>query len=97
MKAMTDEQKKEIVEIAKKFAKPFYKTTGGINGSGWYIVDPLAGYLEFCGFKNKVDQLPKNDKHPQVLIITFKDGSQLIPAGGDLKKINKEFKNWMWM
>jgi hypothetical protein len=52
-------QQKEITRISKEFAEPFYETFGGINQTGWLIVDPLAGYLNFCGFENKVTQYKK--------------------------------------
>jgi hypothetical protein len=90
---MNEKLKEEITRISKEFASAF----GPINGSGWLIVDPLSGYLNHIGHENKLDQLPATDKHPQVLIMTFKDGSQLIPAGGDLKKIHSEAENWMWI
>lgn len=94
---MTDAQKKEITKIAKEFSAPFYELFGGINGSGWGIVDPLAGYLSFVGHENKLFEIPANDKHPQVLVIQFKDGTQFIPAGADLKPIHKSAKNWQWI
>lgn len=90
---MTDEQKKEITTISKEFSKPF----GEINGSGWYIVDPLSAYLSACGFKNTVKELKKSKIHPQVLIIKFKDGDQFIPAGADLKSVDNNIKNWQWL
>jgi len=70
---------------------------GSINGTGWLIVDPLSGYLNSIGFENKLDQLPETETHPQVLLMTFKDGSQFIPAGADLKKDLPKAKNWMWI
>ena len=94
---MTDEQKKEISKISQQFARGFKEMFGSINGSGWLIVDPLSGYLNACDFENTLHQLPESDKFVQVLIMTFKDGSQFIPAGGDLKRIHKYFKNWMWL
>jgi hypothetical protein len=94
---MTDEEKKQITKISKLFANGFKDTFGSINGTGWLIVDPLSGYLNACGFENKLDQLPANDKHPQVLIMTFKDGTVFIPAGKDLKATNKKAKNWTWI
>lgn len=90
---MTIEQKQEIEKISQEFAKGI----GPINDSGWMIVDPLSGYLNYIGYENKLDQLPATDKHPQVLIMTFKDGSQFIPAGGDLSKMHPDAKNWMWL
>ena len=94
---MTDEQKKKISKISQSFARGFKEMFGNINGTGWLIVDPLSGYLNALGFENTLHQLPETDKHPQVLIMTFKDGSQFIPAGGDLKPLDKYFKNWMWL
>lgn len=90
---MTDKQREEIVKIGKQFAAGM----GVINGSGWMIVDPLSGYLNYCGYENKLNQLPATDKYPQVLIMTFKDGDQLIPAGGDLKELHPAAENWMWL
>lgn len=29
-----------------------------LNGSGWLIVDPLSGYLNFCGYEHKTLELP---------------------------------------
>ncbi len=94
---MTKQQKDEITKISKEFSKPFYEITEGINGSGWLIVDPLSAYLSACGFENKLDQLPETKEHPLILIMTFKDGSQFIPAGGDLKPLYKDAKNWQWI
>lgn len=91
---MTIEEKKQVTKISQQFAKGL-----GIPlaGSGWLIVDPLSAYLNVCGFENKLDQLPANDKHPQVLIMTFKDGSIFIPAGKDLQPVQPESKNWIWV
>jgi len=94
---MTKEQKSEITKISKEFASGFKEMFGTINNSGWLIVDPLSAYLNASGFKNKLDQMPENEKHPMVLIMTFEDGSQFIPAGGDLKPLQNKFKNWMWL
>lgn len=82
---MSEAEKKEIVRISKLFAAPFKEMIGEINGSGWLIVDPLSAYLNHCGYENTLDQLPAKGKHPQILIMNFKDGSKLIPAGLDLK------------
>jgi hypothetical protein len=49
---MTNEQKAEITVIAKEFASSFKDTVGDIAGSGWLIVDPLSGYLNFIGHEN---------------------------------------------
>ncbi len=94
---MTHAEKKEISKISQSFAKGFKDMFGGINGSEWCIVDPLSGYLNSCGFKNKLEQMPEKDGMPQVLLMTFEDGSMFIPAGGDLAPVDKKFKNWMWL
>lgn len=94
---MTQATKDQITKISKEFSAPFYDMTGGINGSGWLIADPLSGYLNFCGFENKLNQIPASEDHPQILILTFKDGTQFIPAGGDLIKISPIADNWMWV
>lgn len=94
---MTEEQKKEITRIAIGFTKGFKGTFDKINGTGWLIVDPLSGYLNALGFKNTLWQLPETDKHPQVLIMQFEDGSQFIPSGGDLKPVHKDAHNWIWL
>jgi len=31
------------------------------------------------------------------LILEFLDGSNFIPAGGDLKPVDIKSKNWMWI
>lgn len=93
---MTPEKKTEITQIAKEFAAPFKDTIGEINGSGFLIVDPLSGYLNYRGFKNKLKELPANEKHPQILIMIFEDGTQFIPAGADLKCLSPEMENWFW-
>lgn len=91
---MTEETKKEILDISKEFAKGL-----GIplNGSGWLILDPLSGYLNFLGYKNKLSQLPASEKHPQILFMTFEDGTDLMPAAADLKGVFKDAENWMWL
>lgn len=94
---MTQEQKDEITNISKEFASGFKEIIGGINGSQWLIVDPLSGYLESLGYEHVLHHIPENDLHPQVLIMSFEDGSKFIPAGGDLKNISKEAHNWMWI
>jgi hypothetical protein len=94
---MEQKLKEEITKISKEFSEPFCERFGGINGSGWLIVDPLSGYLNFLGYTNKLDQIPATDEYPQVMIMTFTDGSQLIPAGGDLKKISPLAENWQWI
>lgn len=92
---MNIETKQKIEKIAKAFALEFQGTVGNIAGSGWLIVDPLSGYLNFTGYENTLKQIPETDKSPQVLIITFADGTQFIPAGSDLPI--KEAKDWMWI
>jgi hypothetical protein len=94
---MKQEEKDEIVKMGKQFAKGFKSMIPSINGSGWLIVDPLSGYLNACGYENKLHELPETDKHAQVLVMTFKDGSQLIPAGADLKPVVPESHNWIWI
>ena len=94
---MTKKQQDEITKISKEFSEPFYETFDGIEKSTWFIVDPLSGYLNACGFENKLHQMPATEKHPLVLIMTFKDGTKFIPAGGDLKELDKGFTNWIWI
>lgn len=94
---LTETEKKEISKISKEFAKEFKSTIGSINGSGWMIVDPLSGYLNAVGFEHVLDQMPANEKHCQVLVLTFNGGEQFIPAGGDLKPVIPMAKNWMWI
>jgi len=97
IKYMTHEEKKKITKISMEFASAFKDTFGSINGTGWLIVDPLSGYLNSVGYENKLGEMPATEKYGQVLIMTFNDGSQFIPAGGDLKPLFKEAKNWMWI
>ncbi len=87
----------KITEIAKEFAEPFANTVGPINGSGWLIVDPLSGYLNMAGYTNTPMEYPANDKHPQVLVLEFEDGSRFIPAGADFKVFDPCFENYMWL
>lgn len=94
---MTQEQKLEITRIAKEFASGFKDTVGEIAGSGWLIVDPLSGYLNFIGHENKLSQLPSNEQHGQVLIMTFTDGTTFIPSGSDLKGVDSRSEDWMWI
>lgn len=94
---MTLKERQEVEAICKEFAEPFKNTVGEINGSGWLIVDPLSDYLNHIGWENKCEQIPATDKHPQVLVLTFKDGTKLIPAGADLKPLKDGFTNWMWL
>jgi len=92
---MTEQQKTEIEKIAKEFASGFKDTIGEIAGSGWLIVDPLSGYLNFCGYENKLEQIPAKENQPQILLMTFKDGTKFIPAGSDLPV--KGATDWMWL
>ena len=92
---MTEQQKEEIEKISREFASGFKNEIGSIAGSGWLIVDPLSGYLNFCGYENTLQEMPKNDKHPQILVMEFKDGTQFIPAGSDLPL--KGASDWMWL
>jgi hypothetical protein len=96
-KIMTDLEKEDIVKAGKAFAKGFKKTIPSINGSGWLIVDPLSAYFSAMGIENTLKQIPSKGNIPQVLIMEFKDGSQLIPAGADLKPKHDSFHNWMWI
>lgn len=93
---MTPELKQEIERISKEFARGFEPEIPSIKGSGMLIVDPLSAYLSFCGFENKLKQLPENDKHPLVLIIQFPDGTQFIPAGSDLPS-HLNTNDWLWI
>ena len=89
---MTTQQKVEIEEISKGFARGL-----GIDlkGSGWLVSDPLSAYLNACGFKNTLSQLPANEKHPLILVMKFLDGTQFIPAGSDLNI--EGAKDWLWI
>lgn len=93
---MTPAEKQKIEEISKEFASGFEPSIP-LNGSGWLIADPLSGYLNFVGHTNTPSQLPATEKHPQVLVLDFPDGSQFIPAGGDLKPLDERFHNYMWL
>lgn len=92
---MTEQQKAEIEKIAKEFASGFKDTIGEIAGSGWLIVDPLSGYLNFLGYENELGEIPAKENQPQVLLMTFKDGTKFIPAGSDLPV--KGATDWMWL
>lgn len=94
---MTTEQKLKIQEISKSFASCFKDTIGEIAGSGWLIVDPLSGYLNFLGHENVPKELPSCDKHGQILILEFSAGTQFIPAGSDLKAIHPGATDWLWI
>jgi len=97
MEVLTEEQKKEITKISKEFVSGFESTIPSINGSGYLIADPLSAYLNACGFKNKLTQLPQEGERPQILILNFEDGSQFIPAGEDLKFKFPEAYNYIWI
>lgn len=92
---MTTKEKKIITKISKSFAYAFLKNIGEIAGSGWLIVDPLSGYLNFLGFENELSQIHKDEAKPAILILRFKDGTQFIPAGSDLSIVGAE--DWMWV
>ena len=92
---MTEKQKQEIETISKDFASGFQPDIPTIAGSGWLIVDPLAGFLNFSGYENTLKELPKTDERPQILIIEFKDGTKFVPAGSDLKMHGAT--DWMWL
>lgn len=94
---MTDLEKEEITRISKEFVSGFEPTFKSINGTGWMIVEPLAAYLETCGFSNELHEVPKKGVIPQVMVIEFRDGSKFIPAGGDLKAVSPAAENYMWI
>ena len=95
---MEKAEKERITKICKQFASGFKPDIPTINGSGWLIVDPLSVYLDVVeGIKNKLEELPASEKHPQVLVMVFPDGTKFVPAGGDLKSIGNSAKNWMWV
>ena len=83
--------KKEILEISKEFTKGLDIP---LKNSTWLICDPLSGYLNACGFKNKLQSYDENEEHCQVLILDF-GFDILIPAGSDLNK--KEITDWCWV
>lgn len=89
---MTQTEKDTITQISKEFAAEFEPEIP-LNGSAWLIVDPLSGYLNALGHTNTPHQFAATDKHPQVLLLEFPDGSQFIPAGADLKPVNEVFRN----
>jgi|GEM_PF-1869189 hypothetical protein len=102
MEKLTLEQKNEITKISQQFAEGLKDTCGDINGSGWLIVDPLSAYLSVSGYDNELHQIPATDKNPLILIMTFKDDSQFIPAGKDLAYLGdeaelKKAENWIWL
>lgn len=89
---MKTERRFEIETMCREFASGF---DFPIAGSGWLIVDPLSGFLNYQGIRNSLQELPANEDHPQVLIMTFEEGGILIPAGSDLKKEGAH--DWMWI
>lgn len=91
---MTQQEQTKITKLSKEFVEAMGL---GINGTGWMVVDPLSGFLSMLGHENKLFQIPETKEHPQVLVMQFKDGSQFIPAGADLKPLNSKFKNWIWI
>jgi hypothetical protein len=92
---MTQEVKNEIEEISKEFTKGMNMD---IKGSCWLVVDPLSAYLSVLGFENKLKQIPAKGERPMVLIMTFNDGTQFIPAGSDLNDGTiTEMKDWFWL
>ncbi len=93
---MTQQQKDDITEIAKEFVSGFEGTFDSIDGTGWFIVDPLSAYLNSIGLNNTLQQYEETDKCPMVLIMTFDDGSVFIPAGADLKPHSDVMENYMW-
>ncbi len=94
---MTQAEKTKITQISQDFSEPFYENFGSINGSGIFIVDPLCGYLNAVGYENTLKKLDACDLYPDILIMTFKDGTQFIPAGEDLKNKFIGAKNWLWI
>lgn len=93
---MDQKKREEIERIAKEFFSGFQDTFPTINGTGWLIVDPMSGYLNFHGYTHTVSQLPETKDRPLVLLLDFPDGTTFIPAGEDLKKEHPTAKNWMW-
>ena len=85
-------KKDEIEKISKEFAKGLGIE---IKGSGWMVVDPLSGYLNMCGFKNTLQEIPAKDNQPQILIMTFEDGTQFVPAGSDFPFDG--VTDWLWL
>lgn len=90
-------QQAEITKIAQEFAGGFEKTIGGISGSGTRIVDPLMSYLDFLGHAHTPAQVPGQEGHPPVLVLVFADGTQFVPAGGDLRFLHPACSDWMWI
>jgi hypothetical protein len=92
---MTTELKNEIENISKEFTKGMGIE---IKGSTWLVVDPLSAYLNACGYKNELKQLPEKEKRPLVLMIIFEDGTQFIPAGSDLNNNGiTSMTDWFWL
>lgn len=89
---MTPYLKGEIMRISKEFASAF---EWPIEDSGWMIVDPLSGYLNFLGYQNKLSQIPASDGQRQVLIMTFNTGEVFVPGGAAIN--SPDAKNWLWI
>ena len=94
---MTKNDRLAITKISKDFALGFKDTIPSIEKSGFLIADPLSAFLNSIGCINILTQLPARNESPQILILTFEDGWQFIPAGSDLKNVHKQAKNWMWL
>lgn len=89
---MTPYLKDEITRISKEFASAFELA---IEDSGWMIVDPLSGYLNFLGYENKLSQIPAAEGQRQVLIMTFTTGEVFVPGGAAINAAHA--KNWLWI
>ena len=97
MVKLTDTQRIEIINISKEFSKGILGEDP-IDGTGWLVSDPLSGYLNFCGYKNRIKQIPEKDNQPQVLILEFEDGSIFVPAGKDLSNfLERDVENFTWI
>jgi len=89
---MLQEQKDQIERISKDFVKGLGIE---IKGSTFLAVDPLAGYLDFIGYPNAINQIPETADRPLILIIEFQDGTQFVPAGSDIPVEGS--KDWLWI
>ena len=69
---MTKQKKEQIEKIAKEFASGLKDGIGEIAGSEWLIVDPLSGYLNFCGFENTLESMPETEKNGNDILIYTK-------------------------
>jgi hypothetical protein len=92
MKDMKIEERIKITQISKDFASGMGIE---IKGSGWLVVDPLSAYLNMCGFENTIFKLEATANHPLILMIVFRGGCTLIPAGSDLPI--EGFRDWQWI